>query len=418
MNKTRKILIIILIILISSQIHIEILLTNFRISFAVIIFPTLIYIFKDLRTYNAGLFVGTLLYIQRLILHLIEHKHFFDKITVYLPEVVFYTLYGFILVYIIRKRKNIQLHILLFYMILLDFLLNLLEVLLSSKFIVDFNINKITFILLIVAIIRSLITIGIILIIKYYKMFLIKTEHEKRYKKLVWLFSKLRSEMYWMEKNMIYIEKIMDQSYKLFEDIRNIKDEESWSSRALEISKDIHEIKKEYALTLIGLEEVLEGNINEKGLKFKEILSILEDSLDKLINSKNKNIKLNFDIYENFYTTKHYQLISILRNILVNSIEAIDKKEGKITLIHMQNDTSHTFVIKDNGKGIKREDISNVFNPGFTTKINSNTGYLGRGIGLNLVKDLVENTFNGKIKLYSLIGEETIFNISIPKENL
>lgn len=418
MYKTKKVLIMSFIMILSSQIYIEILLVNFRISFAVILFSVLLYLFKELRIYTIGLFTGFILYLNRLIFFGIFHGHFLDKATSYLPEVIFYTLYGLIFVFILKKNKKIQLHTLFFIMISLDFSLNLLEVLLSSRFIIDFNITKMLTILFVVSIFRSLVSITIIILIKYYKMFLIKEKHEKRYKKLIWLISKLRTEIYWMEKNMTYIEKVMDQSYKLFEDINDERNKENWSVRALEISKDVHEIKKEYSLVLIGLEDALEGNINKEGLKFSEILSILQDSLDKLINNSNKNIQLDLNSYEDFYTTKHYILISILRNILVNSIESMDKEKGKITLTHMKNNKSHIFIIKDNGKGIPMENIQSVFDTGFTTKINSDTGYLGRGVGLNLVKELVENTLNGKVNLYSLIGEETVFNISISIKEL
>lgn len=418
MSKQRKILIMAFIMILSSQIYIEILLTNFRISFAAIMFTVFLYLFKELRVYSIGIFAGLILYIHRLILYLIDYGQFFDKLTSYLPEIVFYTFWGFTLVYVLKRNREIKLHTLFVSMIIIDLSSNLLEISLSSGLIFEFSLSKMISILLLVATTRSFISIAIIILIKYYRMFLIKEEHEKRYKRLVWLVSKLKTEMYWMEKNMKYIERVMEQSYNLFENIKNNEDRDSWEKKSLEISKDVHEIKKEYALALVGLEEVLEGNIKEDGLNFNEILSILKDSLNKLINSLDKNIELDFNTYEDFYTNRHYELISILRNILVNSIEAIDKNKGKITLIHMKNNKSHTFVIQDNGKGIKKEDIPNVFEPGFTTKVNSDTGYIGRGVGLNLVQKLVEDKFNGKIKLYSLFSEETSISVSIPIDEL
>ncbi|MGO1372310.1 MAG: sensor histidine kinase, partial [Senegalia sp. (in: firmicutes)] len=123
-----------------------------------------------------------------------------------------------------------------------------------------------------------------------------------------------------------------------------------------------------------------------------------------------------FENHENFYTSRHYELISILRNILTNSIEAMN--EGKIELIHTKNNSSHIFVIKDSGKGIKEKDIKNIFKAGFSTKINYNTGDISRGLGLNLVKKLIEKDFNGKISVFSLENIGTTFTIAIPIKDL
>ena len=49
--------------------------------------------------------------------------------------------------------------------------------------------------------------------------------------------------------------------------------------------------------------------------------------------------------------------------------------------------------------------------------MNYATGEVNRGLGLNLVQDLVENSFSGHIALDSRPGKTT-FTITIPKEQL
>ena len=75
------------------------------------------------------------------------------------------------------------------------------------------------------------------------------------------------------------------------------------------------------------------------------------------------------------------------------------------------------FEITDNGPGILKENIEQIFNPGFSTKINFQTGEISRGLGLNLVEDIVKNQFNGTILVESRPGKTT-FSITIPKEQL
>ena len=55
--------------------------------------------------------------------------------------------------------------------------------------------------------------------------------------------------------------------------------------------------------------------------------------------------------------------------------------------------------------------------PGFSTKINYETGQVSRGLGLSLVKDIVESELGGSISVTSEDGC-TDFTIRIPKENL
>ncbi len=75
-------------------------------------------------------------------------------------------------------------------------------------------------------------------------MLIMKEEHEKRYRKLVWLTLILKSEMYWMNKNMDKIEETMTHAYNLFDSIRNNDHPESWADRSVQVASDVHEIKR------------------------------------------------------------------------------------------------------------------------------------------------------------------------------
>ena len=76
---------------------------------------------------------------------------------------------------------------------------------------------------------------------------------------------------------------------------------------------------------------------------------------------------------------------------------------------------SHRFEIKDTGSGMSEETVSYIFRPGFSTKYDEVTGNSNRGIGLTLVKDIVEGYFEGSIHVTSLLGIGTKFIIQIPK---
>ena len=257
----------------------------------------------------------------------------------------------------------------------------------------------------------------ILIVLKYYRMFLIKQEHEERYRRLLWLTSRLKTEVYWMGKSMDNVEKVMSNSYELFIKISNNEEKESWGNRSLEIAKDVHELKKEYSLIVRGLDEMLANRLDDNGMNFHELAFILKESMDTEIRYTDKDIYLDFKLGDDFFTKEHYYLMSVFRNIITNGIDSIEKK-GMISLIHKEDGENHIFIIKDNGSGISGEDLSHVYSPGFSTKVDYVTGQVNRGLGLSLAKNIVEVHFKGDITVQSNVGEGTIFTIIIPKIEL
>ena len=78
-------------------------------------------------------------------------------------------------------------------------------------------------------------------------------------------------------------------------------------------------------------------------------------------------------------------------------------------------DPSYVIEVEDHGPGIDPEDMEQIFEPGFSTKINYETGEVNRGLGLSLVKDFIELRLGGTIRVTSVPGK-TVFTLTIPKE--
>lgn len=99
-------------------------------------------------------------------------------------------------------------------------------------------------------------------------------------------------------------------------------------------------------------------------------------------------------------------LINLISNAFKNS-----KKYGVITVSIKDNTESVIIEVHDNGKGIKPEDLSHIFDRYFTTGKHNGQG---TGIGLNLSKDYVE-MHGGRIFATSIEGQCTSFYIELPK---
>ncbi|MBU8933729.1 MAG: HAMP domain-containing histidine kinase [candidate division Zixibacteria bacterium] len=99
-----------------------------------------------------------------------------------------------------------------------------------------------------------------------------------------------------------------------------------------------------------------------------------------------------------------------LENLLKNSIQAVDSRTGRID-ISTELDQSGKFAIvslTDNGPGISPAMARKVFRAGFTTKKR------GWGLGLTLVKRIVEEYHGGRIILKRSQPGQTVFEITLP----
>ena len=66
--------------------------------------------------------------------------------------------------------------------------------------------------------------------------------------------------------------------------------------------------------------------------------------------------------------------------------------------------------VSDNGTGIEPEIIGKIFDQYFSTKKED----MGTGLGLSVVKEIIETVHNGKISVESEIGKGTVFKILLP----
>ena len=176
-------------------------------------------------------------------------------------------------------------------------------------------------------------------------------------------------------------------------------------------------MKKEYLMILRGISEALDLNLHDGQMPLSDILTVLQNSIGMLASEKGAKLDFQIHMEANFQTDKHYFLLSVFRNLFTNAVEA--NSDGNILLgFHQRSqDDNYLFDITDNGPGIPAENLDQIFNPGFSTKINFQTGEISRGLGLNLVEDIVKNHFHGTIHVESRPGN-TVFSIAIPKEQL
>lgn len=98
----------------------------------------------------------------------------------------------------------------------------------------------------------------------------------------------------------------------------------------------------------------------------------------------------------------------VIENIVKNAVDAMEA-QGVIQFHLVETPRRIYFDITDSGKGIPMSQFKTIFNPGITSKKR------GWGLGLSLVKRIVDNYHNGKVYVKSSeIGKGTTFRISLP----
>lgn len=85
------------------------------------------------------------------------------------------------------------------------------------------------------------------------------------------------------------------------------------------------------------------------------------------------------------------QLKKVINNIIGNSVKYMNKEKGQISILLKDEDDSVLIGIEDNGKGIDNKDLPYIFDRFYRTDTSRNSSKGGSGIGLSIVKKIVED---------------------------
>ncbi len=140
---------------------------------------------------------------------------------------------------------------------------------------------------------------------------------------------------------------------------------------------------------------------------------------------ESKNIQLNYSNLtpqDTLVIADPEQMKKVINNIISNSVKYMDKPHGVIDIRILDETDSIRIEIEDNGKGIAPKDLPRIFERFYRTDASRNSAQGGSGIGLSIVKKIVED-HGGFIWATSREGEGTCMHfvlrkyIELPTEN-
>ena len=410
----------------SGEVFFNLLLDNFRISGAVVLFPVLLLtLVQDSRSPFTGFLTGLCLLVVRSAISVVGGESWLEAILLNYPGAVFYPCYEALLCLLVRDRYQAPLSRLWWSFWLCDAVSNTVNFSLANGGLP----GPITFITLVaIGLARALLACLVLWGMKRYRRLLLAEEHERRYQRLFLMTANLKNELYFLKKDAENIEGIMARAYQLYERLGELDCPEEVRQLALSIARDVHEVKKDNLSIVRGIEGEVAGTGTDRDdrMWMSDLFLILQDTMRHILGEQRKDIDLLCRCESDFATGEHYRIMSILKNLVINAAEAIQsgKGVGVIWVDERVENGTLFLTVQDNGPGITPRAMRNLFQVGYSTKFDPKTGNISRGIGLPAVEFMVQE-LGGSIQVFSGAGADPAkarggarFEIKIPMEAL
>ena len=150
----------------------------------------------------------------------------------------------------------------------------------------------------------------------------------------------------------------------------------------------------------------------KKKFRLGEFFAKVQKELDSFDDRKNVPITINFND-EEIYTDPD-RLTQVFTNLILNSLDFISDKSGKIQIDATSVNGDILFSVKDNGVGIELDKIPHLFRKFYQIDTSLKRKHGGTGLGLVICKGIIDG-LGGNIWVESEIGKGTGFYFRIPK---
>lgn len=149
----------------------------------------------------------------------------------------------------------------------------------------------------------------------------------------------------------------------------------------------------------------------EEEVKLSEVFAITLYELSPLIRKKDLTVSIE-NTPDISLTGSRVMLYRVMSNLLENAAK-YNREHGSISIVTGRDDNGVTVKIEDTGIGIPEEALPHIFEPFYRVDQSRSRAVGGAGLGLPLVKDIVEK-HGGEVTVKSAAGEGTTFILRFP----
>ena len=385
-----------------------------RISLAVSIFFFILLWEKKINPIVTSVLIGSSIVTFRILLSYIADPSLFafaQTFLTHLPSFLYYLIFSLIF-FFSRKLKLLENHFTIGIVGIISDVSACYGEVFFRVMTTDMTVTKGDLLLMVaISVIRVSFVLSIYTILTLRRTKINEEAQIKKNEELLILISTLFVEMVQLQKTMQDAEVLTSKCFLLHRDLKALGIETA-SIAALDISSQIHEIKKDSQRIYSGLSKLLIADHVKDEMPIQDIFEIVIKANQNYSQMLEKDITFATEILDPLPALHTFEVISMINNIVANSVEAIDQT-GNILLSAQRQGQLCIIFICDNGPGISSKHIKKIFNPGFTTKFNK-LGEFSNGIGLFHVKNTIES-LDGEIKLRESTQDfKTIFELSLP----
>lgn len=154
--------------------------------------------------------------------------------------------------------------------------------------------------------------------------------------------------------------------------------------------------------------------LDKTRLETGKLLSFIKEQFTPLFMKKGVNLEVQNTEEQHWFNGDRDKIIQILTNIVNNALQYTPQGKRVSVYIEEKNDQI-SFIVKDEGEGISEDDLPFLFERFYRGDKSRDRETGGVGIGLSIVKALVE-AHQGEIKIDSQLNVGTTVEVQLPKE--
>lgn len=182
------------------------------------------------------------------------------------------------------------------------------------------------------------------------------------------------------------------------------------SAQYLQIIEDSSKKLNEKISETLRFSKVHHYKDQHEEVDLNELIKSIENNFRTIIDEK--KVKINYPELPKINSTKNL-LYQVFQNLIDNSIKYSKSDQVVIINVKIKDLESHwQLCVEDNGLGIAKENHNSIFEK--YNRINNDNEYEGSGIGLAIVKEIVDK-LHGKIWVESELGQGTTICFTLPK---
>jgi len=154
-------------------------------------------------------------------------------------------------------------------------------------------------------------------------------------------------------------------------------------------------------------------NSGKEKINLSDIAFASKEIIFPMASQKNINIVIDADPEHVFFHGDREELEIIFNNLISNAVK-YNKDNGEVRCVIRNFKDKVAVTVSDTGIGISEDDLPRLFQEFVRIKNDKTRKISGSGLGLSIIRKIVEDIYRGKISVTSVPDKGTVFSVELP----